>query len=192
MMNPSTTNLWDRVKEAYRRACELQISGKAADADHVLQEEVLPLFAEWSLQTGCDADHRRLFIENLSRQERRRVESAWVKHHIEARTRRTELEQSLHRERTNLQREWAAQASIGQHFAAAACAISPETELPVPSPDEVLASSEPAMAPPPVEQPALAAAPESDRIPLDDMSNVIDYVLRQHQARAEKQREAVA
>lgn len=176
-------NLWDRVKETYHRACELQIAGELAAADQLIRNEVLPRFTEWSLASGCDADHRRLFIENLSRQEKRRVESAWVQHHLEARTRRGELEKSLIRERTNLQREWAAQASVSQTFAEAAIAV---TQEPVAAPPELEPLDQPVapIAPPPSSQPLAQTSSGPERIPIDDVANVIDFVLRQHQAEA--------
>lgn len=173
-------NLWDRVKETYHRACELQIAGELAAADQLIRNEVLPRFTEWSLASGCDADHRRLFIENLSRQEKRRVESAWVQHHLEARTRRGELEKSLVRERTNLQREWAAQASVSQTFAEAAIAV---TQEPVAAPPELEPLDQP-IAPPPSSQTPAQTSSDPERIPIDDVANVIDFVLRQHQAEA--------
>jgi len=160
-MNPSTATLWEEIKAAYRRSCDCARERDEAASARILQEEVLPRFSQWARLTGCGEDNRRLFIENLIRQERRRVQSAWVRHHLEARNRRLDLENAIKQERRDLQREWAIQTDIGRRFA--------EFAVNLPAPIEWSDSQERARA-----NPDRAGAP-----PIDDLANVIDFALRE-------------
>lgn len=164
IMNSPTTTLWEEIKAAYRRSCDLARAGEAAASSEVLREEVLPRFSEWSRRTDCGVENRRLFIENLMRQERRRVQSAWVKHHVGARDRRRNLENAIKQERRELQREWAIQSDIGQQLN--------ELSVNLPAPMEINA--------PPIPGHTSATAEEQpDRLPIDDVPNIIDFVLQE-------------
>jgi hypothetical protein len=169
IMNPATNNIWEQVKSAYRRSCDLARAGDGAASTKVLRDEVIPRFSEWARLTGCGEENRRVFIDNLMRQERRRVQSAWVRHHVESRDRRSDLENAIKQERRDLQREWAIQTDIGQQFTEIAVNLPAPVDYSVP----VVSDNRPA-----------SAAPAPSRLAIDDVPNIIDFVLQEQANRA--------
>ncbi|MFT4690009.1 MAG: hypothetical protein ACJASX_003978 [Limisphaerales bacterium] len=185
-MNTSNVSLWEDIKAVYRHACDLERAGDPAAASQTIRDELAPRFAQWSRETGCGSENKKLFVDNLMRQERRRVESEWVRHHLESRQRRTDLETAIKSERAEIQREWAVQGSVGQNLAELTLGAPPVRQprsarsvirKPIP-PAEV---NSPPFQPRPVTVASPILPETSTRIPIDDLPNIIDFVLEQQQ-----------
>jgi hypothetical protein len=87
--------LWNGIVTDFRQACLLRREGRIRESDKILNEDLPPQIAEWSRGTRQDPATKRAALDNLFREEQKRIDDAWVVHHMLLRKFESEIVPSL-------------------------------------------------------------------------------------------------
>jgi hypothetical protein len=87
--------LWNGIVTDFRQACLLRREGRVRESDKILNEDLPPQIAEWSQAARQDPATKRAALENLFREEQKRIDDAWVVHRMLFRKFETEIVPSL-------------------------------------------------------------------------------------------------
>lgn len=82
---------WKEVVAQFRSLCFARRQGDAAVSGKILQEQLPTKIAEWSRTTPEKPESKRVQLEQMFREEQRRVEDAWTLHELSSMQLRQDL-----------------------------------------------------------------------------------------------------
>lgn len=80
MKTPETS--WSRVVSDFRRVCMARREERSEEAERLLHEDLPRSIAEWSRETPIDEGKKRAQLDQMFQVEQRRVDDAWLLHHL--------------------------------------------------------------------------------------------------------------
>lgn len=189
--------LWQEIRRELRTALGLRLRGDSTTAEQILKSELPARIAAWSKADLREKSEKKTLIERLMQEEQRRAEEAQAMLDLvcDALVERVasrigdRLEkqiQSLIERQDRLlaeQRSPEAHAEVEDYFRSLVDVAAPEPRMPASVPLSVrVVRPAPAAAP----EPAATTVPEpdkqemaKDRIPINDIARMIDYVREQ-------------